>query len=325
MSRLIRWILIAASLLISGLSAQGLLGEKEPDAQAIPIALAHAARPSVVVIEQWTTDSTPRRRGIFTGVFVAAPKSELPWILTVIHEVSESDNFRIAVGRTITKAKLVGYDEDTKLTLLEMDHASERPVVSFAKSSPVSENAPLPIFMVEGGSPGNEPATPGLFACREPLKPLSTTLLRINIAGHDGCGGAPIYDGDQQLVGLVSAPVAGVPECFHALPAERIAKFLRDIRKHGKPVDPWLGIVVDERIPAAQILGRTANSPAQKCGLERNDLILSVGATRIMNLQNLMDAFSLLDTDVEVEIKVLRGREVKTLKITPRVKSAFSA
>jgi S1-C subfamily serine protease len=206
------------------------------------------------------------------------------------------------------------------LALLQL-HQVPRPALEIARTALTQSQAGSDIFIVDTTSTHGTPAQKGLFAGRESLAGLEPSLLRLNLKYANGGAGSPVFNAQQQLIGLLTRPVPNADDSCYALPAERLQRFLADVRSHGKPVNSGLGLVVQKTATAPRILGCRESSPAERAGVEPDDLVLSVGPTKINSMQELIDSTEYLPVETPVEIRVLRGQQIKTLKITPSLKT----
>ncbi len=291
-----------------------------PDSNTIAQLIGEQWRASVVRVERWDGDAKGAavRRGTSTGFFVEEAQPTTEWILTVVPEWVETDFFRVEIGRNIVSAKIVARDADSWLTLLSIEAIPDRVALKVAAKSPYDPGCRL--FFMDMRTPTGGAAAVGRLACREPLGPMLPSVLRVNGPANVASGGAPVFNAHQSLVGLVCRPIPGVEESLLALSAEWLGKFLADVKRYGRPIQPWLGIVVNEAVTAPRIEGRRLESPAQDAGIEPGDIILALDGRDIRSLQELIDLSSLLEVDHPVEIKVLRGQDIRTSKITPRIR-----
>lgn len=282
-----------------------------------PVPTATEAAMSIVAVEHWKDQ---RRQSITSGFFVAAPDAQQHWILGYLAEAEANTTYQIALGRTMVEGILLAHDASLHLALFKLNPTSRKLPLTIADHSLRAEQAGALIALMNADSSPGTPTTLGRFACKEPLAPLTSTHLRLHIAAATTNAGAPVFDESLHIVGMLGSQVPNTLDCFHAIPAEQLNKFLRDIRTHGKPTQPWLGIAVTKTSPAPIITGCRESSPALAAGLEAGDLVLSLGPARITTLQDLIDATELLSINQEVEMKILRGQQIKLLKITPRLK-----
>lgn len=306
-------------LLVIGLILLGPELRSQESAESIlPVALAAEVQQSVLAIEQWSR-APQERRTMVTGVIVASPKADQLWLVTFLPTCLPEDTFQIALGRTLKPATLTAFDPRYGLALLQVSGV-QRPALEVPHKSLTSGQAGAEVFMVDASAAHGSAAVPGRFAGREPLQPLAASHLRLNLKAPNGSAGSPLFDRERHLIGILTTPTGIAPDSFFALPAERIQRFLADVRMHGKPLDYWLGIVVTESLNTPRIQGCREGSPAQVAGVEPNDVVLSVGSNPVTSLQELIDTTELLPVDKPTELRVLRGQQIKTLKITPSLR-----
>ncbi|MCD4729446.1 MAG: M28 family peptidase, partial [Bacteroidales bacterium] len=72
--------------------------------------------------------------------------------------------------------------------------------------------------------------------------------------------------------------------------------------------------------PGVQIQGVRPGGPAEKAGLQADDMIIGLNGTEINNIYDFMNILNELKPDVEIDIVVMREGERKALKITPEAK-----
>jgi hypothetical protein len=81
----------------------------------------------------------------------------------------------------------------------------------------------------------------------------------------------------------------------------------------------YLGAIPDfaeRKEPGVLLTGVRAGSPAERAGLAANDVLVRVGATRVMNLQDLAFALRSHRPGDEVEVEWTRNGETRTAKLT---------
>jgi len=77
---------------------------------------------------------------------------------------------------------------------------------------------------------------------------------------------------------------------------------------------------MDDLVAPPIVEGIRPGSPAQKAGLKTGDLILSIGNRRVSAYSEVVDAFFYLIAGESQIFKVLRGVEIKEIKITPEAR-----
>ncbi len=82
---------------------------------------------------------------------------------------------------------------------------------------------------------------------------------------------------------------------------------------------PYLGAIpdVEERAaPGVLLTGVRPGSPAERAGIGAGDVLLRVGATKLLNLQDLAFALRSHRPGDEVEVEWQRGGETRTARVT---------
>ena len=70
-------------------------------------------------------------------------------------------------------------------------------------------------------------------------------------------------------------------------------------------------------VEGIKLSGVAAKGPAEKAGIRGGDIIVSLAGTELKNIYDLTAVMGEMKAGVEVEVKVKRGDEVLTLKVTP--------
>lgn len=148
-------------------------------------------------------------------------------------------------------------------------------------------------------------------------KTLPLAVIRLNHSQAAPLPGTGIYDENGQLVGLVRQTVFGEPNSSYCLPVEVIVRTIKDQEKNGKIRRCWIGIVMDELVAPPIVESVRPGSPAQKAGLKNGDVILSIGEHKVGSYAEVVDAFFYLIAGEPKIFKILRGTEVKEIKVMP--------
>lgn len=160
-------------------------------------------------------------------------------------------------------------------------------------------------------------------------------VIQTDASINPGNSGGPLVDITGQVIGINVAIVQGAQGIGFAIPINEVKNSIDSVRRHGRIIRPWLGvryIQVNKLIAEANKLdvdygaliskgdveGELAvipGSPADKAGLQENDIILEINGKKIDENNPLSKAISLLKVGDEVNLKVLSKGKEKNVKI----------
>ena len=157
-------------------------------------------------------------------------------------------------------------------------------------------------------------------------------LIQTDAAINPGNSGGPLVNLEGQAIGINTAVVFLAENVGFALPITPVKKILSDIKKYGKIKTPFLGV---KYIPVTKQLKKRyglaidygallapmglekpiiVKSPAEKAGLQQNDIILNVGKHKITIKNPLEDILQKFQVGNEIELSILRGKKKLKLK-----------
>ena len=103
------------------------------------------------------------------------------------------------------------------------------------------------------------------------------------------------------------------------IPIDLLGPILEDLIAKGRPgrsSRPWLGVNVDEAHGRVFVKKVTPGGPAEKGGLQEDDLILTVNGKPVSDLAGLYRrVWALGEAGVEATLGVLRGLEIREVKV----------
>lgn len=149
-------------------------------------------------------------------------------------------------------------------------------------------------------------------------KTLPVAVLRVNHQKAAPMPGSGIYDTSGKLVGVVRQPAFDSTDSSYCLPVEVISRTLADQEKNGKVRRCWIGIVMDELVDPPIVESVRPDSPAQKAGLKKGDVLLSIGNQKVDDYSEVVDAFFYLIAGEDKVFKVLRGTQIKEIVVKPQ-------
>ena len=230
----------------------------------------------------------------------------------------EAGNFTIEFNGKRYPARQVLADIRSGMAILKTDVAT--PVLPIGKSEELEVATPV----VAIGYPLDLPETPnfGMIAGfdRKYLgRYFSTTHLRVNLPTQRGEAGAPLLNMKGEVVGILVSSLENNSSCY-ALPIDAAEKIRNDFVRFGEVRHGWIGANVAEAKNAdegsrAQITEVAATTPATASGLRPGDILLQVGAVKVHEPEDVLDASFFITAGDVVPVTVLRNGAKCTFKI----------
>lgn len=275
---------------------------------------------------------TPRQRearSLGSGFFI----SEDGLVVTNHHVIDRATQIQVvtADGRELD-AELVGTDRQTDLAVLRVKEKGKFPFVKFGSSKEVRKGD----WVVALGNPFGlgGTATAGILSAdgRE-LGAGSpyTDFIQIDAPINRGNSGGPTFDLQGNVIGVNSqilSPTGGSVGIGFAIPAELAKEVTDTLIKDGRVSRGWLGVQIGDLTPefaealgiedtkGALIADVTAGSPAEKAGLLRNDIILSVNGQKVTDATSTTRIVGRLIANTSNKFEIIRNGKRQTINVT---------
>jgi len=194
-------------------------------------------------------------------------------------------------GRTIP-ASIVGYDHETGFGLLRTIEPLKIKPFTFGKITDVKEKDV--VVVASGGGASN--VVPALVVSKREFVGNWEYLLDEAIytsPPHPSWSGAALINREGKLIGvgsLIVGDAAGTKENNPGnvfVPIDRLAPILGDLLTEGRPAGPgrpWLGMNADDMHGRLMVGRVTPGGPADKAGVKRGDVIISVNGEATTSL-----------------------------------------
>jgi S1-C subfamily serine protease len=246
-------------------------------------------------------------------------------ILTTGYLILEAEKIEIiGPGGKAIPGSFVGYDHETGFGLLRADRALGIEPMKLGEPSKVEEGDPVLI----AGYGGKDSVQGARVIARKEFAGYWEYLLEKAIFAappHAGFGGAALIGRDGKLLGIGSLfsqvvfPGLGSIPCNVFIPVDLLGPILNDLIAKGRPGKaprPWLGVNVEEAHGRVFVKKVTPGGPAEKGGLQEDDLILTVNGKPVSGLADLYrKVWALGEAGVETAFRVLRGVEIREVKV----------
>ena len=303
--------------------------------------IARAVRLSVVNVDTTGTKRTrvterfgrtgirPKNvKGQGSGVIV----SKEGHIITNHHVIADKQKIIITLANEDKyEAKLIAFDPSTDLALLKIESKEKLKALKFGDSDRVREGH---IVLAFGNPFGiGRSVTNGIVSARRSSRSdRQPSLFQTNVAINPGNSGGPLVNVLGEIVGINSSIFSSDKEnpsfqgISFAIPSNIVKKTFMDLLKYQRPRRGYLGLYADD-IESPQVrehYGYTEDggalvhevaegSPADKAGLQKEDIIVKYDETPIKGGADLMSLIQKSDIGKEVEIVVWRENKLESL------------
>lgn len=246
-------------------------------------------------------------------------------IVTIGYIVMEADSIEVTTqdNRTIP-ALLAGYDHATGFGLLRA--TSPLSVKPMALGTAAELAVRDPVMILPHG--GRESASLAYVVAKRKFTGSWEYLLESAIFTAPPTyqwAGAALVNRDGKLVGIGSLLVRDTVEPGTPLPGNMfvpvdiLKPILPDLIARGKRAEsprPWLGLATEEVQGHLFVVRVSPDSPAEKAGIKRGDILLGVGSDAVRTHEDFYRRmWSLGTAGVEVPLKVLQGGDTKEIKV----------
>lgn len=252
-------------------------------------------------------------------------------IVTNAHVVKGADELKVVLNdRREFEAKVVAQDEETDLAVLRIDTNGEiMPTLRVgADSSPEIGDIVLAI-----GNPFGvgQTVTSGIISAlgRTNVSDISSAI-QTDAAVNPGNSGGALVNLQGELIGVNTAIFSrsgGSNGIGFAIPSPLVERAIDSALSEGRIVRPWIGArtnSIDTTMAAALGLDRAKGAvinellddgPADKAGLEKGDVILSVGGVDINDDSGLRFKLATLKPRENTDIEYVRDGRTRSTRV----------
>lgn len=152
-------------------------------------------------------------------------------------------------------------------------------------------------------------------------------LVQTDAAINPGNSGGPLIDTEGRVIAISTAIIPYAQGIGFAIPINAAKTCSREIILHGAVMKPWLGItglnitgkMADYyELPVSKgvlVVDVASDSPADKAGISRGDIILEFDNQRVDRIEELQTILLERKPDEKTELTVLRGRKKGRLEV----------
>ena len=287
------------------------------------VSAVESVGPSVASVESLRFGRGPRRAPFAMPASGSGVVIDRTGYLVTNHHVVDGATavtVHLADGRTLP-AEVVGGDPGTDLALVRVD-AVDAPAARLGDSSALRVGQVVLAVGHALGLPGGPTVSTGVVsALGRPLPGSDLVfegLLQTDAAINPGNSGGPLADLDGSVVGINTAMVPFAQGVGFAIPVDAVRRVSEELRRHGRVVRPWVGVVVAELRPdVARSHGLVPHSgllvtevvprsPAHRAGLRPGDVLVGVGPFEVRSVRALLEALGRFPIGADIEVRLTR-------------------
>lgn len=254
------------------------------------------------------------------------------YILTNSHVVENADEITVTLStKQEFKGKVIGADPPTEIAVIKIE-AADLPAIKIGKS----EDLKAGDVVIAIGNPFglNQTITMGIVSAvgRVDLGIADyEDYIQTDAAVNPGNSGGALINYNGELVGINTAilsSLGGNIGIGFAIPTEMAYRVAQSIIKNGRVIRGRLGVSIQDLTPdlattldikqergalVTEVLG---NTPAEKAGLKRGDLIVEFGGKPVESAGMLRNLVANTQPGASVPVRIIREGKSETLTAT---------
>jgi len=243
-------------------------------------------------------------------------------VVTNNHVIDRAEDIQVVIdnGKKY-KAKVIGKDAKTDLALLKIDTDEKLSAVKLGDSDELK----IGDWVIAIGNPFGlgYTVTAGIVSAKGRSLGLGAydDFIQTDASLNPGNSGGPLFNLSGEVIGVNTAIVAGGQGIGFAIPISMAKYIINQLKEYGKVSRGWLGVLVQEVTPeiaesigldkpfGALVSDISPDSPAEKAGIKRGDVIIEFDGKKIEDVSDLTTLASTTPPGSEVNIVALEGDE----------------
>jgi serine protease Do len=263
-----------------------------------------------------------------SGVIVSADG----YILTNSHVIKNADEIKVILNdKREFKGKVIGDDPQTDIAVIKVE-AKDLPAIKMGDSDKLKAGD---VVIAIGNPFGlNQTVTMGIVSAVGRANigiSAYEDYIQTDAAINPGNSGGALVNANGELVGINSAIFStsgGYMGVGFAVPSDIANSVAQSILKYGKVIRGWLGVSIQNLTPelaksfdlkeekGALVTDVIKNSPADKAGLKRGDLIVEFDGKSVEDTTSLRNMVANTVPGKAVLTRVIRQGKEETLSVT---------
>ncbi len=251
------------------------------------------------------------------------------YILTNNHVVESADEIKVILAENEEyDAKVIGRDSKTDLAVIKIDLDKDLPTVILGDS----DNLRVGQWAIAIGNPFglHRTVTVGVISATGRVELGITTyenFIQTDASINRGNSGGPLLNIRGEVIGVNTAILGGASGIGFAIPINMAKEILNDLITKGKVTRGWLGVIIQPVTPelknsfglqnekGALISDVLKDSPAEKAGLKRGDVIITFDGIPVNDVRELQLKVAKAEINRIIVIDIIRARQPLTVKV----------
>jgi len=269
-----------------------------------------------------------KQRSLGSGVVVSGDG----YILTNNHVVADADEILVTLpDKKKYEAQIIGRDPKTDLALIKIKTENTIPFARLGDSDKLMVGD----WVVAIGNPFGlgSTVTAGIVSAKGRVIGAGPydNFIQTDASINPGNSGGPLFNLNGEVIGVNTAIVSqsgGNVGIGFAIPINMAKSVMPQLKERGKVIRGWLGVSIqvvtqeikdkfDLKTEEGALIGEvTKDSPADKGGLKRGDVITNFDGKKVKAMNTLPAMVAETLVGKEVEILIIRKGKEKRLTIT---------
>lgn len=269
------------------------------------------------------------RRGLGSGVIVDAGKG---LIITNAHVIDGADEITVTLeDKRQLEAEIVGTDKKTDIALIKVS-ARGLKELKLARANDVKVGD----YVIAVGNPFglSHSVTSGIVSAlgrdRGGARDGYQDFIQTDASINPGNSGGALVNSKGELIGINSAIVSrsgGNQGIGFAVPTNIVKSVMRQLESYGEVRRGRIGVLIGDITPTlkealdlttlngALVSDVVEDSPAERAGLKRDDVIIAFNGSDILDASDIRNAVGLIEPGERADITYLRDGKRRTTRI----------
>jgi serine protease Do len=265
-----------------------------------------------------------RRRSLGSGIII----NREGYIVTNNHVVENASDIKVSLSdKEEFDAKVIGRDPKTDVALIKIEAKKDLPAVALGDSNRLRVGD----WVMAIGNPFGlgHTVTTGIVSAKGRIIGAGPydDFVQTDASINPGNSGGPLFNMNGEVVGINTAIVATGQGIGFAIPINVAKELLVPLRDKGKVVRGWLGVQVQritpelaksfglERERGALVADVMPNTPAERAGIERGDVILEFNGRKIEDMNDLPRIVASISPGSDVPVRLMRKGQEKKIQV----------